>query len=129
MKLWITTLAAVLVASFGSAHAGEITGHTTLTLWFDQGGFATIDLRQEDGRVLGNSSLSHDGIVRLEKNGANWKGYADGGFVDLTCADNRCQGMISSATADASFKTVNGAQIMKGVLNHVAISSKLTADK
>ncbi len=128
MKSLVWTLLAFSMLPVG-ASAGTVTGRATLTLWLDNGGIASLEIREEDGVLVGHSDLSSNGVFRVEQLNDRLKGYADGGFVDLTCSSGSCSGMVGGGSVTTKY-TVNGSDLdLSGSLNHVSIDVKIDSKK
>jgi hypothetical protein len=106
-----------------------VTGRASLTLWMTQtNDIFSIDLWEEGGKIRGRTSFGTWGIVNLSRNESGaWVGQADDGFVNVSCTDEACDGIIGSDTFVAELG--NGGETIKGALNHVRVTAKNTDEK
>jgi hypothetical protein len=128
MKSFVWTLFSLAMLPH-AASAGTVTGSASLTIWPDFGSFYSLDIQEEDGVLVGNSGLSSNNMFRVEQHGNELRGYADDGFVRVTCDAGRCSGQIGSGTVSVNY-TVHGSEMtIRGSLNHVFVDVKVTGDK
>src|SRR4051812_42753807 len=97
---------ASLFISF-SALAQDAAGRAELTLWPDFGGAGLLemDIRQENGKILGRTFFGN-GLVNLDVHVAGkYRGFAGGSAAtDLTCDASKCSGIINGNSAQFSTK-------------------------
>jgi hypothetical protein len=119
----------VLAALFSVNASAAVTGSSSLSIFPDWGSLGFLDIREENDLFLGNYSYDSTGIFRLEKRTHGLKGYADNGFVDITCTAGKCTGVVGSDTINIRY-TLNGDVLeLEGALNHVYVKATFSSNE
>jgi hypothetical protein len=128
MKIFLALILSVVTTS---AFAGTkvIDGRMSLTLSPQYGnGSYGLDIRNEGGKILGNTFLGPVNMVNLERTSDGVKGWAGGiGTTTLTCSavtthSSKCTGYVAGTSADFTIteeQLNNGSNLkVEGAMNH-----------
>jgi hypothetical protein len=105
-------------------------GDSSLTLWLDRdAGAYSIDITETPTTEIRGQSSFGNGLFRLTREGGTWKGFADDGFVDLTCSETACEGIVGSDSTRATMTREGDTLKIKGSMNHVYVEATISPSK